>query len=96
MNAFVGDPHVDIGTLTAFIYESGALIANDSGNSHLASFLGVPVVTIYRKDNRHFHWRPDWGPCQVVAPWLTIHWRPFIRISTILAALETLTCPTRS
>ena len=92
----------DIGTLAAFIYESGALIANDSGNGHLASFLGVPVVTIYRKNNRHFHWRPDWGPCQVVGPWLTVHWRgrahwrPFIRISTILAALETLTCPTRN
>ena len=92
----------DIGELAAFIYESGALIANDSGNGHLASFLGVPVVTIYRKNNPRFHWRPDWGPGRVVGPWLTLHWRgkahwrPFVRTRTILAALEALTCPTKN
>ena len=92
----------DLADLAAFIYESGALIANDSGNGHLASFLGVPVVTIYRKNNPQFHWRPDWGPGLVVGPWLTLHWggraywRPFIRVSAILAALETLTCPNKN
>ena len=91
----------DIGALAAFIYESGALIANDSGNGHLASFLGIPVVTIYRKNNPTFHWRPDWAPARVVGPWLTLHWRgrahwrPFIRIAAILRALQALTGPTR-
>ena len=92
----------DIDALAAYIYESGALIANDSGNGHLASFLGIPVVTIYRKNNPYFHWRPDWAPARVVGPWLTLHWRgkahwrPFIRIPTILAALKSLTCQTRN
>ena len=89
----------DIGELAAYIYESAALIANDSGNGHLASFLGIPVVTIYRKNNPNFHWRPDWSRGKVVGPWLTIPWRgrsiwrPFIRIPSIIKALDELLCP---
>ena len=85
-----------IDALAAFIYESGALIANDSGNGHLASFLGVPVVTIYRKRNPKFHWRPDWGPTRVVCPRLTLPWfgeriwKPFVGVSAVLAALDDL------
>lgn len=85
----------DIGSLAGFIYESAALIANDSGNGHLASFLGVPVITIYRKRNEHFHWRPAWGPAKVVCPVLRLPWpgedalwRPFIGIRRILRALQ--------
>jgi hypothetical protein len=51
-----------IGALCAYLYESGCVVANDSGNGHLASFLGIPVVTIYRKPNPRFHWRPDFAP----------------------------------
>lgn len=86
-----------IDQLAAYIYESGALIANDSGNGHLASFLGVPVVTIYRKRNPAFHWRPDWGPGAVVCPRLTLPWldgpiwKPFVGVSAVLAALEKVT-----
>lgn len=86
-----------IDALAAFVYESGALIANDSGNGHLASFLGVPVVTIYRKRNPKFHWRPDWGPGRVVCPSLTLPWfgervwKPFVGVSAVLAALDELT-----
>lgn len=85
-----------IDALAAYIYESGALIANDSGNGHLASFLGVPVVTIYRKRNPKFHWRPDWGPGRVVCPSLTLPWfgervwKPFVGVSAVLAALDEL------
>ena len=73
-------------------YESGAVIANDSGNGHLASFLGVPVVTIYRKRNPKFHWRPDWASATVVCPRLTLPgfrgdiWKPFVGVSDVIAA----------
>lgn len=83
----------DIGELGAYLYESGAVIANDSGNGHLASFLGVPVVTIYRKRNARFHWRPDWLPAKVVCPRFTLPgprgaiWRPFISENDIVSAL---------
>lgn len=85
-----------IDQLAAYLYESAAVIANDSGNGHLASFLGVPVVTLYRKRNPTFHWRPNWGPTRVVCPRLTLPWlggaiwKPFIRVAAVVAALEQL------
>lgn len=84
----------DIDKLASYIYESGALIANDSGNGHLASFLGIPVITIYRKRNRYFHWRPSWGKAAVVTPVITLPWmgksiwRPFITPGRVLRYLR--------
>lgn len=95
-NAFPTPCFQDIDHLSSHLYESGAVIANDSGNGHLASFLGVPVVTIYRKRNPLFHWRPDWGPGIVVCPRLTIPWvngaiwKPFVPMSQVIAAVEDL------
>ena len=86
----------DINSLSAFLYESAAIVANDSGNGHLASFLGVPVVTIYRKRNPVFHWRPAWGAGAVICPTLTFRWgrktiwKPFISVTAILKAVEQL------
>lgn len=85
-----------INKLAEFIYESGAVIANDSGNGHLASFLGLPVVTIYRKRNPYFHWRPDWSETKVVCPTIVLPgpkgsiWRPFIGVGRVKRALEKL------
>lgn len=84
----------DIGELAAYLYESGALVGNDSGNGHLASFLGIPTVTIYRKKNPHFHWRPDWKPARVVCPRLVLPglrgplWKPFVTVGDVLNALR--------
>jgi len=95
-NSFPTPCFSDIDQLSSHIYESGAVIANDSGNGHLASFLSVPVVTIYRKRNPLFHWRPDWGPGIVVCPRLTIPWvngaiwKPFVRMSQVISAMENL------
>jgi ADP-heptose:LPS heptosyltransferase len=86
----------DIGKLCAYLYESGVVVANDSGNGHLASFLDVPVVTIYRKKNPNFHWRPDWGRGIVVCPTLTLPWisgplwKPFVSMAKILSAVGEL------
>lgn len=86
----------DIHQLASFVYESGAFIGNDSGGGHLASMLRVPVVTIYRKRNRHFCWRPAWGKGKVVIPRFVLPWfkggiwRAFIRPADILLALESL------
>ncbi|MCB5191589.1 hypothetical protein LG198_12700 [Methylobacillus arboreus] len=86
----------NINELASFIYESGALICNDSGSGHLASILRVPVVTVYRKRNREFLWRPSWGKGIVVTPrfvlpWLGEDiWRPFIRPVDVLRALQEL------
>ncbi len=86
----------DIGELAAYIYESGGLIANDSGNGHLASFLGIPTVTIYRKRNPKFHGRPDWALSRIVCPRLTLPgirgeiWKPFVSVGDVIAARRSL------
>lgn len=85
-----------IDKLAEYLYESAAVIANDSGNGHLASFLGIPVITIYRKRNAYFHWRPDWSENKVICPTMVIPaasgsiWRPFIGVKRIKRALEAL------
>jgi hypothetical protein len=95
-NVFETPEFSDIDKLSAYLYESAAVIANDSGNGHLASFLEVPVVTIYRKRNPSFQWRPAWGPAKVVCPRLTLPWirgaiwKPFIGKADIVSALEAL------
>ncbi len=95
-NAFETPVFHDIGELAAYIYESCAVIANDSGNGHLASFLGVPVVTIYRKKNPKFHWRPDWGPAKVICPRIVLPgfggdiWKPFVGVGDVIAARNSL------
>ena len=45
-----------------------AVVANDSGTGHLASALGLPVLTIFRRPATRFKWQPGWGPVRVVGP----------------------------
>lgn len=83
-----------IDALAAYLYESGAVVASDSGSGHLASFLRVPTVTIHRRMNRRFAWRPGWGPGVVVSPIITLTvprahiWRPFVPTAKIVEAVE--------
>ncbi|MDR2365748.1 MAG: hypothetical protein LBD68_07830 [Zoogloeaceae bacterium] len=83
-----------IGALCGHLYESGCVVANDSGNGHLASFLGVPTITIYRKRNPLFYWRPDWSPGSVVCPppfgSSASLWKYLIRPARVAAAIERL------
>ncbi|MCL2523454.1 MAG: hypothetical protein FWF20_07400 [Betaproteobacteria bacterium] len=91
-----------IDALAAFIFESRCLVANDSGNGHLASFLGIPTITLYRKKNPRFNWRPDWSAGTVICPLLTLSrfgenaWKPFIPVRQILAAVDRYAPPSRS
>lgn len=81
-----------IADLAAYIYESRALIGNDSGNGHLASALGLPVLSIYRKKHDNFRWRPGWGPNTIVRPPLTLKffgnriWKPFLSVERVYKA----------
>lgn len=38
------------------------LIGNDSGNGHLASFLGIPTITLLNGRRPRYRWRPSWAP----------------------------------
>lgn len=87
-----------LASLAEYIYESGLLIANDSGNGHLASFLGLPTVTIYKKANSLFTWRPAWAGSTniVVYPKLVFKilryrvWRPFVTVNMVMKAVHIL------
>lgn len=86
-----------IDELATFIYESGVTLSNDSGGGHLASMLGVPTVTIYRKQG-YFEYRPGWGQGVVVRPRITPKilgkriWMPFLRSSDVAkSCLQQLT-----
>lgn len=72
-----------IDELARFTYESAVVLSNDSGGGHLASMLGMPTVTIYRKQ-KDFEYRPGWGQGVVVRPVITPKllgkrvWMPFL------------------
>lgn len=48
----------DLSDLASYIYESYAMIGNDSGIGHLASSLKIPTVTIFRNYRSSCLWRP--------------------------------------
>lgn len=52
-----------------YLYESLAFIGNDSGGGHVASLMGVPVLTIITSARKlNFRWRPGWGDNVLVGP----------------------------
>lgn len=81
--------------LAAHLYESGYVIGNDSGVGHLASALGVPVLTLYRKRRDGFCWRPGWGDNEVVRPIISLGaikhaWMVFLGVSRAERAFKRL------
>lgn len=88
-------PFADAQALAAYLYESGYVIGNDSGVGHLASMLGIPVLTIYRKRRDGFCWRPGWGQGHVVRPAvspgiLRNQWRRFLSVGRVLRSFHVL------
>ncbi|MFM0287506.1 glycosyltransferase family 9 protein [Paraburkholderia megapolitana] len=78
----------DLGTLAAWVYESGYFIGNDSGIGHLASNLDIPAVSLFRRRGVSARWRPAWGAVEIILPW---QWVPTSRLKERLWK-ETLTC----
>jgi hypothetical protein len=83
--------------LAGYIYESFAMIGNDSGIGHLSSCLGLPTVTICRSEAVFSFWRPSWsrGCCVLPPPWIPNvkglrlrdkYWRFFIPKAKVLKA----------
>lgn len=82
-----------IGLLAEHLYESSLVVCNDSGNAHLASFLNIPTVVVYRKRNPLYHWRPGWRAAHVVTPNLSFSginkhlWKVFTPVSKVEKAV---------
>jgi len=67
-------PHfANLQVLAEWIYESGWFIGNDSGIGHLASNLGIPTLSLFRRRGSAQRWRPAWGRGQVALGW---QWLP--------------------
>lgn len=87
--------------VSAYIFESGFFIGNDSGLGHLASCLKVPTLTLARKRAFSRFWRPAWTPGALVfAPtWIPNlkafrlrdkYWKYLIPVRQVLTAFEGL------
>lgn len=57
-----------IDALARYIYESKAMIGNDSGIGHLASNLGLPTFSIFSSEKRAWLWRPGWCNNTIITP----------------------------
>lgn len=81
-----------------YLYESLGFIGNDSGGGHVASLVGIPVLTIVTSPRKlNFKWRPGWGSNAVVAPRFTFkimgrrYWRPFLSVQKVINLFQKLT-----
>ncbi len=78
----------EVAHLIEYLRSAKVVISNDSGGGHLAAMLGIPTITITRK-NKNFVWRPGYDLGNVVSPIVTLKfggehiWRPFISIKKI-------------
>jgi heptosyltransferase III len=58
----------DFSNLSSFLYESGFFIGNESGPSHLASYLNIPSVVIAGNHQRIKLWQPGWRRAKIITP----------------------------
>jgi heptosyltransferase-3 len=88
----------DLDTLACFLYESKALVGNDSLLGHLASNLKLPTVILADDEKRMRLWRPGWSRGAVItpSPWIPNfkglrlreqHWQRFISNRNVLFRL---------
>ena len=74
-----------------------ALVAVDSGVGHLASALGTPTLSIFRKQSSARYWRPVFAPGEIVAPPFSLptrlgarHWQGMLSVKRVHDALAGL------
>ncbi len=62
----------------SFLYESKALIGNDSFAGHLSSLFALPTLIIASKKKQMDLWQPGWKKAKLVFPpsWIP-NWKPF-------------------
>lgn len=88
-----------LSSLATVVYESLAVIGNDSLTGHLASNLGIPTLVIANDEKRMRLWQPGWLKGQLVLPpaylpnWKILrlkerHWQSFISPAKVLRAFD--------
>jgi ADP-heptose:LPS heptosyltransferase len=86
-----------IKTYAEYLYESLAFIGNDSGGGHVASLMGIPVLTIVTSARKlKFKWRPGWGNNAVIGPVFTFkllgrrYWQIFLSSKNVFHKFKEL------
>ena len=90
-----------LGAVAKYVAESGWMIGNCSGIGHLASYLGLPTVTICRSRKMSRFWRPSWAPGRVITPTDFVpnlklfrmrdrHWKRFVSVRKVCGAFADL------
>jgi heptosyltransferase III len=91
----------NLSEFSAYVYESGYLIGNDSLSGHLASNLNIPTLIIANYAKRMLLWRPGWLKGEIVTPspfipnWKGLrlrekHWQKCISTSNVLRVFQKL------
>ncbi len=83
----------DLLELCRFYRGARGLIGNDSGCGHLASFLGLPTVTILNGIRPRYRWRPIWSRNRLVWGWLPRKlvkdsWSEYLSVARVYRAFE--------
>ena len=81
--------------LAHYYYESAAFIGNDSGNGHLASAMGLPVLSIFNRKKLYYPWKPSWSRNLIVAPWLPKSivkdkWSQYLSVDKVIKEFDRL------
>jgi hypothetical protein len=95
------DDFQSLDDLARFIYESGYLIGNDSGLGHLASALGIPTMSLFRRKTWAKMWAPSFAKSVIVAPSNLVpnirgfrlrdrYWQKFVTINMARRGFERL------
>jgi hypothetical protein len=86
-------PTPDLLALARCCEQARLLVGSDSGNAHLASALGLPVVLVINRRKPYYRWRPDWSPCRIVYPLLSRRlvgrrWGYFLSVHKVIDAIR--------
>lgn len=60
--------HASLADLAAWLVSAGIFVGNDSGIAHLASNVGVPVVSLAMRPRIARRWAPGWSPSVTLTP----------------------------
>jgi len=83
--------------IARFVFESGFLIGIDSGLGHMASSMGLPTITLARRESTIRFWRPDRDPNTILTPpkWVPNlkglrlrdrFWKKFVSVDAVMDA----------
>jgi hypothetical protein len=84
--------------LAGWLRNAGLFIGNDSGVAHLASNVGVPVISLAMRPRIALRWAPGWSPSVTLTPISIMPgrhlrealWKYLLPVSRVVHALERL------